>query len=51
MLLIFSDANDEAIQYKKPEAGGLFITVCVVLIISLRMMHTISYCDTGPRTS
>lgn len=51
MLLIFSDANDEAIQYKKLEAGGLLVAVYVVLIISVRLMRKASYCDAGPRNS
>jgi DNA-binding Xre family transcriptional regulator len=67
VLVIFSDANDEAIQYKKLEAVCVVLTVsdandeaiqykkleavCVVLTVSLRMMHKTSYCDAGPRTS
>ena len=51
VMLIFSDAKDEAIQHKNIEASGLLIAVCAVLIISLRVMHNTSYCDAGPRTS
>jgi hypothetical protein len=42
VLLIFSDANDGSILYKKLQSGGLLITVCVALLISLRIMHKTS---------